>query len=80
MLGRTIPPAYLHHTLIRKPDGDKLSKGNRDTSVRELRAAGRSREELLGLALGAAGWGDGEAIDLETALNRTGSHLTSARV
>ncbi len=79
MLGRVTPPAYLHHTLIRKPDGDKLSKGNRDTSVRELRAAGRSREELLGMALHAAGWGDEQSMDLETALYRTSTHLTSPR-
>ncbi len=47
MLGRETPPLFLHHPLILKPGGEKLSKGNRDTSVRELRAAGMSRDELL---------------------------------
>lgn len=79
MLGHTDLPAYLHHTLIRKPGGEKLSKGNRDTSVRELRAAGRTREDLLGMALGAAGWGEGRAIDLAAAISMAGSHLLSAR-
>lgn len=50
MLGRATPPAYLHHTLIRKPGGEKLSKGNRDTGVRDLRAAGRTRTEVLAMA------------------------------
>lgn len=68
MLGRVTPPAYLHHTLIRKPGGEKLSKGNHDTSVRELKGAGRSREELLGMASGAAGWSEGEPVSLEAAM------------
>jgi glutamyl-Q tRNA(Asp) synthetase len=79
MLSRVDPPAYLHHTLIRKPGGEKLSKGNRDTSVRELRAAGRSRAELIGTALGAAGWGDGGPIGLIAAIDTAGTHLVSPR-
>jgi glutamyl-tRNA synthetase/glutamyl-Q tRNA(Asp) synthetase len=39
MLGRTTPPRFLHHPLIRHPDGRKLSKSAGDTGVRELRAA-----------------------------------------
>jgi len=33
-------PAYRHHPLIRDGDGRKLSKSNRSTGLRELRAAG----------------------------------------
>lgn len=75
MLGGAPPPIHLHHPLIRKPNGDKLSKGNRDTSVRQLRAAGKSREELLGMALGAADWGGGQEIGLVDAIELAGKSL-----
>ncbi len=55
LLGDAPPPLYLHHPLILKPNGDKLSKANRDTSVRELRAAGHSPETLFGRAVAALG-------------------------
>jgi glutamyl-tRNA synthetase/glutamyl-Q tRNA(Asp) synthetase len=48
-------PVYLHHELIRKPDGAKLSKSDGDTGIRELRAAGRSPAEVLGRAARVAG-------------------------
>jgi glutamyl/glutaminyl-tRNA synthetase len=41
-LGRVAPPAFLHHPLIRKAGGAKLSKSDGDTGVRELRVAGWS--------------------------------------
>ena len=50
MLGRERPPVFLHHPLIRKPGGAKLSKSSRDTGVRELRAAGARPEVVLGEA------------------------------
>jgi glutamyl-tRNA synthetase/glutamyl-Q tRNA(Asp) synthetase len=50
MLGRRTPPAYLHHALIRHGSGAKLSKANRDTGVRDLRAAGMSPGSVLGQA------------------------------
>lgn len=53
MLGRTTPPAFLHHPLILKADGDKLSKSAADTGVRELRAAGLSAAEVIGRAAAA---------------------------
>jgi glutamyl-tRNA synthetase/glutamyl-Q tRNA(Asp) synthetase len=40
LLGRDRPPMYLHHPLINRPDGSKLSKADGDTGIRELRAAG----------------------------------------
>jgi glutamyl/glutaminyl-tRNA synthetase len=50
MLGRERPPVFLHHPLIRKPDGAKLSKSSGDTGVRELRRAGTKPEAVLGRA------------------------------
>jgi glutamyl/glutaminyl-tRNA synthetase len=50
MLGRDDPPVFVHHGLVRHAHGDKLSKSNRDTSLRELRALGRSAADLLGHA------------------------------
>ena len=48
-------PAYLHHPLIRRPDGSKLSKSAGDTGVRELRAAGLTAGVVLGRAAAAIG-------------------------
>lgn len=50
LLGRAAPPRFLHHPLIRKPSGEKLSKSSGDTGVRELRAAGWSPQDVLGRA------------------------------
>jgi len=37
---RTAAPVFVHHPLVLKPSGEKLSKSSGDTGVRELRAAG----------------------------------------
>jgi glutamyl/glutaminyl-tRNA synthetase len=55
MLGRSDPPLYLHHMLLLRDDGAKLSKATRDTSLRDRRAAGAAPEELLGEAAFRAG-------------------------
>ena len=55
MLGRTTPLVFLHHPLIMGPNGEKLSKSARDTGVRELRAQGRSPDDVIGLAAAAIG-------------------------
>ena len=55
LLGRPTPPAYYHHPLIRKPSGAKLSKSDGDTGVRDLRAAGRPAEDVIGAAAAAVG-------------------------
>jgi glutamyl-tRNA synthetase/glutamyl-Q tRNA(Asp) synthetase len=55
LLGRSNPPVFLHHPLILKPGGKKLSKAQRDTGIRELRAQGLSPELVLGKAAHAAG-------------------------
>ena len=50
LLGRTAPPRFLHHPLVMKSTTQKLSKADRDTSVRDLRARGLSAEEVIGKA------------------------------
>jgi glutamyl-Q tRNA(Asp) synthetase len=50
MLGREVPPSYLHHPLVLHPSGAKLSKANRDTGIRDLRAAGGSPARVIGQA------------------------------
>jgi glutamyl-Q tRNA(Asp) synthetase len=50
MLGRSRPPVFLHHPLIRKPDGAKLSKSSGDTGIGELRRAGATPGAVLGRA------------------------------
>ena len=55
LLGRSEPPAFAHHPLVRRPDGRKLSKADGDTSVRELLAAGATPDELIGRAAAEVG-------------------------
>lgn len=55
LLGRATPPRFLHHPLLLRPDGSKLSKSNRDTGIGDLRAAGWSPERVLGEASWLAG-------------------------
>jgi glutamyl/glutaminyl-tRNA synthetase len=53
LLGRDDPPTFLHHPLIRRPDGSKLSKSSGDSGVRELRAAGHDPAEIIRMAAAA---------------------------
>ena len=55
LMGRTLPPQYLHHPLVRRVSGQKLSKAEGDTAVRLLLDAGRTPAELFGLAARLAG-------------------------
>jgi len=55
MLGRAQPPVFVHHGLVLKPSGEKLSKSSGDTGVRELRAAGVSAPDVIGRAAAACG-------------------------
>lgn len=55
LLGRPSGPRFLHHPLIMSPSGSKLSKANRDTGLRDLRAAGMTPGEVLGAAAAATG-------------------------
>jgi glutamyl-Q tRNA(Asp) synthetase len=42
-------PAYAHHRLLLGPDGKRLAKRDRSTSIRELRKAGRTPAEVFSL-------------------------------
>ena len=55
LLGRAAAATFAHHPLVVRPDGHKLSKADADTSVRELRAAGRTAPDLIGEAAAAIG-------------------------
>lgn len=55
MLGSMSRPLTLHHALLRRPDGLKLSKSLGDTGVGELRDAGLTAAHVLGRAAYAAG-------------------------
>jgi glutamyl/glutaminyl-tRNA synthetase len=56
LLGRDTPPRFAHHALIMKSPAQKLSKSDGDTSVRDLRAAGRSAASVIGEAAWRAGF------------------------
>ncbi|MEO7230477.1 MAG: glutamate--tRNA ligase family protein [Candidatus Limnocylindrales bacterium] len=61
LLGRPEPPRFLHHPLIRRPDGRKLSKADGSTAVRERLMGGSTAEALkaeAGAAIGIPMWGD----------------------
>ena len=55
LLGRDVPPVFLHHPLLYRDDGAKLSKAAADSGIRELRAAGVPAGEVLGRAARAGG-------------------------
>jgi len=53
LLGRTIPPAFLHHGLIMKSPTQKLSKSDGDTGVSDLRTAGWTAARVIETAVAA---------------------------
>lgn len=55
LLGRAQPPAFLHHPLVMKSPGQKVSKSDGDTGVRDLRAAGWNAARVIGHAAALAG-------------------------
>ena len=55
LLGRKRPLHFMHHPLVRHPNGAKLSKSAGDAGVRELRAAGASAGDVIGRAAQLAG-------------------------
>lgn len=70
LIGRETAPVFVHHPLVRKAGGGKLSKSDGDTGVRELRAAGVAAGEVIGRAAAAVG-----LIDAPRSL--PASHLAS---
>jgi glutamyl-Q tRNA(Asp) synthetase len=47
LLGRDIPPVFVHHPLIMKSPTQKVSKSDGDTGVRDLRALGWSPHAVI---------------------------------
>lgn len=56
LLGRRTPPTFVHHRLMYRADGRKLSKSSGDTGVRELRAAGATPDDVRAAAAAAVDW------------------------
>ena len=63
LLGRAAPALFAHHALIMKSATQKLSKSDGDTSVRDLRGAGRTAASVIGEAAWRAGF-VAECVDL----------------
>jgi glutamyl/glutaminyl-tRNA synthetase len=59
LLGRPDPPLFLHHPLIMKSAGQKLSKSDRDSGIRELRASGWTPRQVIDRAMALVGGADG---------------------
>jgi glutamyl-tRNA synthetase/glutamyl-Q tRNA(Asp) synthetase len=55
MLGRRNAPVFMHHPLIHDGLGEKLSKSAGDAGVRELRSAGLTASEVIGIAAARVG-------------------------
>ena len=55
LLGRGVPPRFLHHELLMKTAAQKLSKSDGDTGVRDLRAKGWSADAVIDRATSLAG-------------------------
>lgn len=55
LLGRVTPPIFAHHPLVMKSPVQKLSKSDRDTGVRDLRASGWEAAQIVGHAAWLAG-------------------------
>lgn len=55
LLGRDVPPRFLHHELLMKTSSQKLSKSDGDTGVRDLRAKGWSADAVIDRAVTLAG-------------------------
>lgn len=51
LAGRIEPATFLHHALIMRAPGKKLSKSDGDTGIRELRRQGLSKETVFSMAL-----------------------------
>jgi glutamyl-Q tRNA(Asp) synthetase len=55
LLGRDLPPRFLHHALVMKSETQKLSKADRDTSVRDMRSRGWTAAGIVGRAAASVG-------------------------
>jgi glutamyl/glutaminyl-tRNA synthetase len=55
LIGREQPALFAHHPLVMKSSTQKLSKSDRDSGIRDLRAAGWSPEAVVGDAASRVG-------------------------
>jgi glutamyl-tRNA synthetase/glutamyl-Q tRNA(Asp) synthetase len=55
LLGRAHPALFAHHPLVMKSPGQKVSKSDGDTGVRDLRAAGWTPARVIGHAAALVG-------------------------
>lgn len=55
LLGREVPPTFVHHPLVMKSAAQKVSKSDGDTGLRELRTAGWTAPALIGRAAALVG-------------------------
>ena len=55
MLGRPVPPLYLHHPLLLDANGRKISKSDGDAGVRDLRSQGWRAAAVIGYAAATVG-------------------------
>jgi glutamyl-Q tRNA(Asp) synthetase len=55
LLGRTTPPAFMHHALVMKSAQQKLSKSDGDTGIAALRESGWSAARVIGHAASLVG-------------------------
>lgn len=69
MLGLSFEPRYGHLPLVVSPEGERVAKRTRGTTVRELLARGVAREEIFGFLGHAAGlFSDARPRDLATSI------------
>ena len=55
LIGRSSPPRFRHHPLVMKSPGQKLSKSDGDTGIRDLRAQGWTADQVLARARALSG-------------------------
>jgi glutamyl-Q tRNA(Asp) synthetase len=79
LLGRGLPPRFLHHPLIMRSPDQKLSKADRDTSVGDMRESGLTAADVFGRTLHAAGFAESpDPVSRETAEDRVVARYRSA--
>lgn len=79
LLGSDVPPSFLHHPLLWRSSGVKLSKSKGDAGIRDLRAAGWSPGRVLGAAARAVGLMEPERdLDPDDLSSLVGPKLTAS--